>query len=94
MAAVASVRGRFAASTLKTWDSFTDQRTGESVAAGRKFTIFVVTDGDNALETVRVPADAVESALKACEGLKFGDAVHFAVKADRYGLTFVDRVKG
>jgi len=94
MAAVASVRGRFAASTLKTWDSFTDQRTGEAVAAGRKFTIFVVTDGDNALETVRVPADTVEAALKACEGLKFGDAVHFAVKADRYGLTFVDRVKG
>jgi len=94
MAAVASVRGRFAASTLKTWDSFTDQRTGEVVAAGRKFTLYVVTDGDNALETVKVPADQCENALKACDGLKFGDAVHFAVKADRYGLSYVDRVKG
>jgi len=94
MAAVAQVRGRFAASTTKTWDTFTDQRTGQEVAAGRKVTIFVVSDGDLALETIKVPAERVESALAAIEGLKFGDVVDFSVRSDRYGLSFVDRVLG
>lgn len=89
MAATASIRGRFAARAAKSWDSFTDNRTGEIVAAGRSLSLFVVTEGDDQLETVKVPAALVESAHAATDGWKFGDEVELGVAVDRYGLKFV-----
>jgi hypothetical protein len=89
MAATATIRGRFAARTRKSWDSFTDNRTGEIVAAGRALTLHVVTDGDEKLEDVKVPKDLYDAADQATSSLVFGDVLELAVAVDRYGLKFV-----
>jgi hypothetical protein len=89
MAATATIRGRFAARTRKSWDSFTDNRTGEVIAAGRSLTLNIVTDGDDKLEEVKVPKDLYDTADEATKALTFGDVVELAVAVDRYGLKFV-----
>lgn len=92
MAATATISGRFAARTRKAWDSFTDNRTGEPVAAGRSLALHIVTDGDDLLETVKVPAELVGQAEESTGALSFGDHVELAVKVDRFGSKFVRRV--
>lgn len=93
MAATATIRGRFAARTRKTWESFTDTRTGEIVQAGRSLVLSIVTDGDEQLETVKVPAALIDQAEAGTGSLKFGDPVELAVAVDRYGLKFVRMVE-
>jgi len=91
MAAVAIIRGRFVARTRKSWNSFQNQ-SGETIAAGRSLDLHVVTDGDEALEVVKVARDDIDRAEQATGSLKFGDRVEFAVTVDRYGSRFVDSV--
>lgn len=88
MAATANVRGRFAARTRKAWDSFTD-RGGDTVQAGRSLVLHVVTDGDEALTTVKVPKDLLDDAEAATGTLKFGDRIDLSVTIDSYGCKFV-----
>lgn len=91
MAATAAIRGRFAARTQKSWDSFED-RDGNRVSAGESLTLFVVTDGDEVLETVKVDREHVERALGETKDLKFGDRVEFDVVSNKWGFKYIARV--
>lgn len=87
MSATSCVRGRFAAITHKSWETFTDQRSGEIVNGGQSAVIHVV-DSDGELDSVKVPAEKVPEVLDALRSLEFGDPVELEVKVNRYGLSY------
>lgn len=91
MAASATIRGRFAARTRKSWKEFED-REGKVVAAGASLALWVVTDGDDEINKVRVGQDDFERACQATDMLKFGDRIELAVSVDQYGVKYIDRV--
>ena len=89
MAATSTVRGRFAARKVKTWDAFTDERSGETVDSGKSLTLYVVTDDDDALEEIKVKRDFISKAESETGSLTFGDRVDMAVVVTRYGMNYV-----
>lgn len=92
MAATSTLRGRYVARTYKTWDEFTDQKSGEVVPAGHSLTIHVV-DGDGELDSVKVPREHVSAVRERTNSLGFGVEVEIAVAVDRYGMKFKELLK-
>lgn len=92
MAALSTVRGRYVARNLRTWDEFTDGKTGETVPAGTSLVIHVV-DPDGELDSIKVPKEHVDAARAVTDRLGFGVEVELAVAVDRYGIKYKAFVK-
>lgn len=63
---------RYITHTTRDYDSFVDRRTGEKVAGGTKFTVWILRDDSG---SAPVPANVPQDLRPHLEGLKLGDSL-------------------
>jgi hypothetical protein len=85
MAATAIVEGHFVNAVYGEWDTFKDNRSGESVPGGRRFLINVHTPHDDDLVLVRAFIDNIDELRKSLSPATFGTTVRLVCGVNKGG---------